>query len=180
VDRTVPVRTVVLLVGSALLAGAVGGYGVAGAGSDGGLSDPPPLDDPQVERFERTDAGCRSTITPSGGTTVGPGGRFAASGVMDTDSPDSNLAMEITRTSPDGARITTYRVDLSSYAREENATDTEDCAGEVAYRLNLTVDYRETMRVAVYEKGEVVSCGGTDCSPVMADKRPRWWANGTA
>ena len=170
-------RYVHALLGIALLVVAVGGYAVA---SDG-FSDPPPLDDPRVEQFERTAAGCRGTIHPSGGTTVGPGGRFGSFGVMATDSPDANLAMEITRTSPDGARVTTYRVDLSSHAPGGNTTDTgvEDCAGEVAYRLNLTVDYRETMRVAVYEDGEVASCGGTGCSPIMVDQRPRWWANGT-
>ena len=170
-DRHIPV-----LLGIALLLGAVGGYVVA----DGMPSDPPPLDDPQVERFEQTAAGWRGTLNPSGGTTVGPGGRFASFGAMDTDSPDANLAMGITRTSPDDARVTTYRVDLSSHARERerNTTTTEDdCAGEVAYRLNLTVDYREAMRVAVYEDGEVTSCGGTGCSPIMADERPRWWAN---
>ena len=171
-DRYVPVA-----VGVALLVGAVGGYALA----DVSPSDPPALDDPQVERFEQTAAGCRGTINPSGGTTVGPGGRFASFGVMETASPDANLATEITRTSPDGARVTTYRVDLSSYAREGNATGAgaEDCAGEVAYRLNLTVDYREAMRVAVYEEGEAASCGGTGCSAVMADERPRWWANGS-
>ncbi len=162
-----------MLVGIALLLGAVGGYVVA----DGTPSDPPPLDDPQVEQFERTEAGCRGTINPSGGTTVGPGGRFASFGVMDTDSPDANLAMEITRISPDGARVTTYRVDLSSYAADGSGNGT--CAGEVAYRLNLTVDYRETMRVAVYEEGDVASCGGTGCSAIVADERERWWANGT-
>lgn len=87
------------------------GYAVA----DGGLSDPPPLSDPQVDRFERTASGCRGTVTPAVGTTVGTGGRFASFGVMDTDSPDADLAMGITRTSPDGARVTTYRVDLSSH-----------------------------------------------------------------
>jgi hypothetical protein len=101
---------------------------------------------------------------------------------LDTDSPDADLAMEITRTSPDGARVTTYRVDLTSHAPGGNGTGAgtgDDCAGEVAYRLNLTVDYREAMRVAVYEDGEASSCGGTACSPLMADERPRWWANGT-
>ena len=60
--------------------------------------------------------------------------------------------------------VTTYRVDLSSHAPPGNGTDagSEDCAGEVAYRLNLTVDYREAMRVAVYEEGEVTSGGGGD------------------
>jgi len=168
VDRYVPA-----LVGIALLVGAVGGYAVA----DGGPSDPPPLDEPRVEQFERTASGCRGTIDPSGGTTVGPRGRFVSSGVMDTGSPDAALSMEITRTSPDDARITTYRVDLASYTEDGDGNGT--CAGEAAYRLNLTVDYREAMRVAVYEEGRAVSCGGTGCSAVMADERPRWWANGT-
>jgi hypothetical protein len=178
VDRTVP--TVTVLVGIALLVGAAVGYGVASL-AGGGSGNPPPLSDPRIERFERTDAGCRGTVSPAGGTTVGPGGRFASFGVMDTASPNANLAMEITRTTPDGARTTTYRVDLSSHAPPGNGTDagSEDCAGEVAYRLNLTVDYREAMRVAVYEEDEVVSCGGTGCSAIVADERERWWANGT-
>jgi hypothetical protein len=96
---------------------------------------------------------------------------------MDTASPDAALAMEVTRTSPEGSRVTTYRIDLSSHV-PGNGTGT--CPGEVAYRLNVTVDYREAMRVAVYEEGEAASCGGTGCSAVMADERPRWWANGTA
>jgi hypothetical protein len=168
VDRYVPVA-----VGVALLVGAVGGYALAGLSP----SEPSPLSDPRVERFERTASGCRGTIDPSGGTTVGPGGRFASSGVMDTASPDAALAMEVTRTSPEGSRVTTYRIDLSSHV-PGNGTGT--CPGEVAYRLNVTVDYREAMRVAVYEEGEAASCGGTGCSAVMADERPRWWANGTA
>ena len=81
------------------------------------------------------------------------------------------------RTSPDGARITTYRVDLASHAQDGDWNGT--CAGEAAYRLNLTVDYREAMRVAVYEEGRAASCGGTGCSAVMADEQRRWWANGT-
>lgn len=166
-------RYVPTLLALVLLVGAVTGYAVG----VGAFTDPPPLDEPRVERFERTASGCRGTIDPSGGTTVGPGGRFVSSGVMDTGSPDADLAMEITRTSPDGARITTYRVDLASHAQDGDWNGT--CAGEAAYRLNLTVDYREAMRVAVYEEGRAASCGGTGCSAVMADEQRRWWANGT-
>jgi hypothetical protein len=71
--------------------------------------------------------------------------------------------------------VTTYRVDLTSHAPDGNAT----CAGEVAYRLNVTVDFQEAVRVAVYEDGQATACGGADCSEVMRDERRRWWANGS-
>ena len=132
-----------------------------------------------MDRFERTASGCRGTIPRSSGTTIGPGGRFATFGVMRTGSPNADLAMGITRTAPEGSRVTTYRVDLSLHARGGNATEpnAEDCAGEVAYRLNVSVDYREEMRVAVYGDGDASACAGTDCGPIMVDERPRWWAN---
>jgi hypothetical protein len=154
----------------ALLVGAVAGHAVAG----GVFTDPPPLEDPRVERFEQTTSGCRGTVTSAGGVSIG-GGRFAAFGVTETDSPDADLSMAITRTSPEDARVTTYRVDLTSHAPDGNAT----CAGEVAYRLNVTVDSQEAVRVAVYEDGQVSACRGADCSEVMRDERRRWWANGS-
>lgn len=103
-------------------------------------------------------------------------------GVIDTPSPNASLSLEITRTSPDDARVTTYRVDVDTHPRDGTTTggDTTDpCPGEVAYRLDLTVDYRKAMCVAVYEDGEVTACGGTDCEPFIGDERRRWWANGT-
>jgi hypothetical protein len=139
VERYVPV------VGIALLVGAGAGYALSGGGSP-----IRPARGPRVERFEQTTTGCRGTITPSGGTTVGPGGRFVSFSVKDADSLGANLATEITRTSPDGARVTTSRVDpFIARGREGRVS----CAGAVGYRLNLTLDYRETMRVAVYEEG---------------------------
>lgn len=172
-----------LLFALALLGASAVGY--VAADDDLLYGSGPTAPEPRIVTFAQTDAGCADDVRQFARTQDRPNGTYVFSGTVATRSPNVSLSARAVRTSPPGADVITYRVEMRTHARNASA----DCPGRVAYRLELVApDGDGGERVAVFLDGNTVACAGgsysgysSGCYLVMAEDRPRTvWANGTA
>lgn len=137
--------------------------GSAYATNIGPFEPNPPEPSAEVESLTITDRGCRGEIRSFSRSRNGPNGSYVYEGVIDAASPNSQLAASVGRTSPENARVLTYRVELRTLEPSDHGTS---CKGELAYRLKITApDGMEGERVAMYLNGRLSGCGGGSYGP---------------
>jgi hypothetical protein len=137
--------------------------GSAYAANIGPFEPNPPEPTAEVESLTITDRGCRGEIRPFSRSRNGPNGTYVYEGVINAASPNSQLAASVGRTSPENARVLTYRVELQTLEAPNQNTS---CEGELAYQLEITAPSgTDGERVATYLNGRLSGCGGGSYGP---------------
>ncbi|MFC6723391.1 hypothetical protein ACFQE1_03075 [Halobium palmae] len=145
----------------------------------------------RVTSFERLDAGCEEQVGEYVGGSTG-GGEYSRTAFIGTAGADANLSASVRRTSPDGADLSTFRVDVDSHHDgPANAT----CETGVLYRIvlephggtdeGLLPDAHGT-EVLWFADGKLTGCSASLTSPLEStcdgvdrDEPQRTWANAT-
>ncbi|MGM0447117.1 MAG: hypothetical protein ACQERM_02545 [Methanobacteriota archaeon] len=194
------VLAVALVAAAALGAVAItdlaGADGVAGVGAE---PEPPRL---SVDSVERLDVGCADDVATYASSRTG-GGSVDRVAFVETGNAAANLSVATERTSPRGARLSTFRVYVDSAAAGERADPdrtanrSEGCRVGIQYRVRLSYEPRssgpllfgdEGTRVLWLENGEYAGCSGvaegsleTECARFLDGDGPeRTWANASA
>ena len=137
-----------------------------------------PKPTPEITSFEITDRGCRADVREFSHGRVGPNGSFVHAETLDTASSATELSAQIRRTSPGGAAITTYRLDVQTH---EQTPANASCPGRIAYRIEYDAPAGPTgVREAVFVDGRLRSCGGSTsggdlgCRRLQDDLTTHW------
>lgn len=134
--------------------------GAAYATDTGPFEPNPPEPTAEVDSLI-IDRGCRGEVQVSASSKSG--GDNAYQGVIETASPNAELTAKVARTSPEDAKVVTYRAVVQTV---ESSNESTTCKGEIAYRLEIDAPSGVTgKRVAVYSNGQITHCSGVADGP---------------
>lgn len=158
--------------------------------STGGESESAQL---SVSSFERLETGCADDIVNYASSRHG-NGSYTRVSFIETGNETANLSARTERTSPAGADLTTFRVDVESSGQPRENTS---CTIGVQYRIELAYDRAPSggllsgddgTRVLWLENGEYSGCSSTTSGSLDSEchrftkesQSDRTWANTTA
>lgn len=169
------VDTRLLLVGALAVGVAVGALLVGGLP---GLEESAPA--PEIESVEVLDAGCHDDVRPWGMSSSD--GIWVST--INNTSKHTEVSAQIRRTSPSGATVAAYRVNLATH---NTTAESGECPGRIVYRVEYDAPYpdaADAMRTERYVDGEFHTCGGSTSGPetgcvALHEDRPTHYSNGT-
>ncbi|MFC4357998.1 hypothetical protein ACFO0N_08570 [Halobium salinum] len=156
-----------------------------------GFSDHTGPSEMRVTSFERLDAGCEEQVGNAVHSSTGGGG-YSRTAFIRTADTDANLSVQVRRTSPAGADLSVFHVDVDSH---HDGPANTSCETGVVYRVALEphggsdeglVPDAHGTEVLWFNDGELVGCSASLTSPLEStcdgvgrDEPRRVWANGT-
>lgn len=126
-------------------------------------------------------------VTTRFGSIRGPdrGDSATYAGVINDTSPETELSVEVRRTSPERADVTTYRLDIRTH--ELQSLD-DSCPGAIVYRVEYDVPYdpmTSGLRHMRFVDGDLRGCGESSFGPDLGcvelmDETETHWTNRSA
>ena len=157
-----------------------------------GFSDHTGPTEASVTSLERVEAGCAEQVATRGSTSLS-GGDYEKVTFIETARTDADLSARVERTSPLGADLSTFRVQVDSHTE---GPANGSCETGVLYRIEIETsggspegllpDAHGT-RVLWIQNGAVDGCSSSTTSPLDAECNrfvsgpvDRTWANATS
>lgn len=155
-----------------------------------GLSDHTGPTEMHVQSVERLDAGCEERVATYGQTSL-EGGNLTKVSFVPTERADADLGVWTERTSPEGADLSTFRVNVETHSA---GPANESCQTGILYELSVSTSGGQPAglvpdahghRVLWLENGAFAGCSVSVTSPLETEcnrfQAPvdRTWTNAT-